>query len=308
MAARVSGPGAPRTGQADPYNLRPDQQLFSSGDKSSNPAHKKSVIFQGGRNLVVNKSQSFFNKSASRSKHKMTEYADAVDVNLKYDSNLKKNSTNGSNKKQRSSNKLLKPRGSAETFMNQTLNPGTFGLGSIQPSLNNQDTQKGLNRVLTLNQIKFANNKTTISQKIQVKPHLKSTFQDSSDPQQAIKVAQTAFLTSMAMYLSPGDAFKDVSKLAQCLKQLIKVKKEFSDQNNRPEVFQNASIGAKDPKNRVKELPLLHYLVQYATDQAIVDKLLMPALRSGLNVNVLDSLQENILHVFFKRKGTEWPC
>ena len=109
------------------------------------------MLFQGGRNLVVNNSQSFFNKSASRSKPKMTEYVDTVDADLNYDSNLKKSSTNGSGKKSRSNNKLQMARGSTEAIMNQTLNPGTLGLGQLQPSQHGQENQKGMSRVLTLN-------------------------------------------------------------------------------------------------------------------------------------------------------------
>ena len=64
----------------------------------------------------------------------MTEYVDAVVVDLNYDSNMKKTSTNGSGKKPRSSSKLLMPRGSQEAIMNQTLNPGSVGLGAMQSS------------------------------------------------------------------------------------------------------------------------------------------------------------------------------
>lgn len=38
------------------------------------------------------------------------------------------------------------------------------------------------------------------------------------------------------------------------------------------------------------------------------EKLLMPTLELGLNVNILDGQNENVLHVFFKKKRTESQC
>lgn len=101
---------------------------------------------------------------------------------------------------------------------------------------------------------------------------------------------------------------QDLKELSTSLKQLLKAKKEYAELNNRPDVYPSVRISVNDPKNRVKEVPLLHYLVQHSTNQAMIDKLLLPTLNIGLNVNILDSSNENILHAFFKKKRMETGC
>ena len=141
-----------------------------------------------------------FSKPVTKSKAKMAEYADAVAVDLKYDSNRKNTSTNGSGKKPRSSSKLLKPRGSASEALVAQRQGIAAAAGGV-PSTQQEHDQKSLNRVISLNQINFANNKVTVRQKIQSgKANLKSTYQDSSDPQKGIKAVQAAFITAIMNY------------------------------------------------------------------------------------------------------------
>lgn len=141
-----------------------------------------------------------------------------------------------------------------------------------------------------------------------MKPHLESTFQDSSDRQQAMRAAQAAFMSCLTASDGAGSGGKDLRKLSACLTKLLKVKQEFAELNGSADVYRSARVSVGDPKSGVREVPLLHLLAQHCTDPTMVDQLLMPTLRAGLNLNVLDASEENVLHAVFKRRKPGPGC